>query len=191
MPHVQISLRLRTIGANMLIYDNETTNLLKPEVADLTAQPHIIELALVKLDAKYKTIGTYATLLKPPIPLNEEEHAKITGLTNADLADAPIFIEQYPALVDFCLGERTIIAHNLTFDLGILVAELRRIGKEYAFPYPPNGICTVEATKHLLGKRLKLTELYEIKLKKKLKQSHRAMSDVLALVEIVKVMKLC
>lgn len=174
----------------MIVFDTETTNLLMPEIADLSAQPSIIEICMVRLDAKYKVLEEFATLVNPLVPFDEETHKKITGIKASDLADAPTFLEVYGKLADFCLGEESLVAHNMAFDLGVLTAELRRIGKEFAFPYPPTQICTVESTKHLKGHRLKLTDLYELKLKKKLKQTHRASDDVTALVQIVKAMKL-
>lgn len=173
----------------MIIFDSETTNLLKTELADIKDQPYIIEIAAVKLDHKYREIDEFETLVKPGIPIDDEEHKKITGLTNADLADKPIFLELYQKLAAFFLGETTMIAHNLPFDHGMLVTEMKRIGKEYAFPWPTNQICTVQQTTHLMGRRLKLTELYEHTMKKKLNQKHRAMADVKALIEVVRKLK--
>lgn len=174
----------------MILFDTETTNLLMPEIANLAQQPHMIELAVIKLGPKYKEVERFTTLLKPPVPLDEEAHKTITGLTNADLAKAPIFLEVWERVAALFLGEPLVVAHNLNFDLGVLTTELRRIGKEYCFPYPPNQVCTVESTKHLKGRRLKLTELHELKIGKPFKQKHRAMSDVEALVRIIKEMKL-
>lgn len=176
----------------MIIFDTETTDLLKPEGAELSTQPHIIEIAMIKISVAqdYAEVDRYTALLHPGAPLDEETHKRITGLTNADLADSPTFLELHEELVEFFLGEVTLVAHNLKFDLGVLVCELRRIGMEFAFPYPPVQICTVDRTKHLRGRRLKMTELYEELLGKKLEQKHRAMSDVEALVEIVKELKL-
>lgn len=174
----------------MIIFDTETTGLLKPEVADLSQQPYIIEIGLLKIDGKYRETDRYSALVHPPIPLDEELHKRITGLTNADLKDAPTFLELVDELAEFFLGETTLVAHNLPFDLGMLTNELRRIGREFAFPYPPQQICTVARTKHLTGERLHLPELYERVLKRKLKQTHRAMDDVMALTEIVRGMKL-
>lgn len=170
----------------MIIIDTETTDLLKPEVAELSAQPHIIEIALIKVDHKYKELDAYETLLNPQVPFDEEAHRKMTGITMAMTAKMPTFLESFDTLAGFFIGQNILLAHNLAFDLGVLVCELRRIGKEYAFPYPPNGICTVEATKHLLGRRLKLTELYKKTFDRELKQEHRAMSDARALLEIVR-----
>lgn len=175
----------------MIIFDTETTDLLKPDIADLSAQPHIIEIAMARVcETTYKVLETYVSLVNPEVPLDEEMHKKISKLTNADLKDQPTFLELYQEIADFYLGEHKWVAHNLEFDKGVLVCELRRIGKEYAFPFPPNQICTVNATKHLKGHRLRLVELYELKLKRKLEQKHRALSDVMALAEIVKEMKL-
>lgn len=174
----------------MIVFDWETTGLLKPEVADLAAQPHGIEIGCIKLDKKYREVDRYEALMKPGIDIDEELHKRITKLTNADLADKPIFLELVDELAEFFLGEDTLVAHNLQFDLGVLVVELKRIGREHSFPYPPRGICTVDASKHLQGKRLRLIELYELRLGRKLAQTHRAMDDVKALVEIVKEMKL-
>jgi DNA polymerase III subunit epsilon len=175
----------------MIILDTETTDLLKPEGADLSTQPHIIEIAMVQLHhSSYKIVDEYQALLDPGVPLDEETHKKITGLTNADLAGKPNFLELVDEIAEFCRGQEVLIAHNLAFDRGVLVAELKRIGREFSFPYPPKQICTVDSTRHLRGHRLKLTELYELKIGKKLKQTHRAMDDVLALAAIVKEMKL-
>lgn len=176
----------------MIIFDTETTSFLKPEVAELKTQPRIIEIAALYVDeAKgYKVIEEFHSLLNPEEPLDEETHKQITGLKDADLAAAPTFLEIIDSLCEFFLAERVLVAHNLEFDRGVLASELRRIGRECAFPWPPTQMCTVNLTKHLLGRRMKLTELYELKLKKPLKQTHRAMDDTRALLEIVKEMKL-
>ncbi len=175
----------------MIVLDTETTDFTKPEMADLVSQPHMIEIALIKLNPKtYAPVDRYEALMKPGVPLNSEQHKKITGLTDESLAGAPIFLELVDELAEFFLGESLLISHNLEFDRGVLVCELRRIGREYAFPFPPQQICTVERTKHLLGRRLKLAELYELKLGRKLNQKHRAMSDAEALVEIVRHMRI-
>ena len=173
----------------MIIFDTETTELLKPEIADLATQPHIVEIALIKVNQDYNEVDRYEALLNPGVPFDEVAHAKITKLTAAQLEAAPTFLELYEEVADFFIGERTMIAHNLEFDRGVLSAELRRIGKEYAFPYPPQQLCTVNLTKHLKGRRLKLVDLYEMTLKKPLAQTHRAMGDAEALLEVVREMK--
>lgn len=175
----------------LILFDTETTDLLKPEVASLESQPHIIEIAMLQVnEASYEIIDEYEALLDPGVPLDEEGHKRITGLTNADLAGKPTFLELYPEIAEFTMGARRIGAHNLAFDLGVLVVELRRIGKEFAFPYPPEQLCTVNATKHYTGHRLRLVDLYARVLGRPFKQQHRAMGDVRALLEVVAKLKL-
>jgi DNA polymerase III epsilon subunit-like protein len=167
-----------------IVWDTETTGLTLPSVADLDKQPRIIEFACVVLDDKYKRVSEYQTLINPEHPISAEI-TKITGLTDADLKDAPSFPEVIGEIIEQFIGIRTMYAHNLPFDMNMLINDLRRIGKEYAFPYPPKQICTVQLTKHLLGRNVKLSDLYEKIMKKPLNQTHRAMDDVNALVEII------
>lgn len=176
----------------MILFDTETTSFLKPDVADIKSQPRVIEIAALYVDeAKgYKVVEEFHSLLNPEQPLDEVTHSTITGLKDADLASAPTFLEIVDRLAEFFLAERVLVAHNLEFDRGVLAFELKRIGRECSFPWPPTQVCTVNLTKHLQGRRLKLTELYELKLKRPLKQTHRAMDDTRALLEVVKEMRL-
>lgn len=174
----------------MIIFDTETTGLTLPPEAPLEQQPHIIEVGALKLDAKYREVDTLSILVKPGIPLDEEVHKKITGLTNADLACCPPFADILPKLLDFWIGERTMFAHNMPFDLAMLTIELRRINAQYAFPYPYEQVCTAEYSSQRYGKRLRLIQLYEKVLGKPLAQTHRALDDCRALAEIVRKEKL-
>jgi DNA polymerase III epsilon subunit family exonuclease len=172
-----------------LVYDTETTGLLKPQISDLKAQPKIIEFALAELDEGYNLVRTHEWLIYPGEDISAEI-TKITGLTNDDLRGKPSFIEVLPEIEDAMMGCDRLIAHNLPFDMGMLTNELKRVGREYAFPYPPNQMCTVQiAADVLFGRRAKLTELYEKALGEPLAQTHRALDDVLALAKIVRKMR--
>jgi DNA polymerase-3 subunit epsilon len=177
-----------------LVFDTETTGLTLPSAAPLDQQPQIIEIAVMELihnPTRNVTNGArvivgcdWTYLFDPGKPLTEEIN-KITGLTDDDLKGKPSFAAALPELIKIFHGAHGLIAHNLPFDLQMLVNELRRCGKEYAFPYPPEQICTVQSFFHLKGRRMKLTELYQHFMGKELDQKHRAMSDVEALAEIV------
>lgn len=171
-----------------LVLDTETTGLLKPSSAPLEAQPKIIELAVAEIWQGINgdlTLGLKATwLVNPGEPLSAEI-TKITGLKDEDLKGAPPFQEVLKMAMPWFLGTFGMVAHNLPFDLGMLVNELRRLGKENAFPYPPRQVCTVAAFQPEWGRRPRLIELYERKLGRPLAQTHRALDDVMALVEIV------
>ncbi len=169
-----------------LVFDTETTGLLKPNVADLAQQPKISEFALCELDREYNEVAKHSWLIYPGEDITPEI-TKITGLTNADLAGKPTFIEVLPEIEAAMLGCCRIIAHNMAFDHGMLINELRRLGREHAFPYPPNQVCTVQLANELIfGRRAKMTELYEKVLGRPLAQTHRALDDVMALVDIVR-----
>lgn len=168
------------------VFDTETTGLLKPGVADLKQQPKIIEFAVAEIDAEYNVVAKHSWLINPGEDITPEI-TKITGLTNDDLRGKPTFIEVLPEIEEAFMGIHRLVAHNLPFDMGMLTNELRRIGREFAFPYPPNQVCTVQlASDMLYGRRARLIELYEKTMGKPLAQTHRAMDDVMALVEVLR-----
>lgn len=165
-----------------LILDTETTGLLLPKTADLSKQPCIIELAIAKFE-NGKLIGELSELIDPEREISAEI-TKITGITNEDVAGKQKFRQLLPQIEDFVAGAEVLYAHNAPFDTGMLSVELERCART-GFPWPPTTICTVQEFMHLKGRRLKLTQLYELKLNKVLKQDHRAMSDVMALAEVL------
>lgn len=174
----------------MIVWDTETTGLILPSSADQLKQPRIIDFAAIQLDPfTGEEVNRIETLLMPEM-LVPAEITKITGYTDADLKDAPLFAEVLPGIVDFFLGETCMLAHNLSFDKAMLYYELLRLDAVTAFPWPPMQLCTVQLFESEFGKFPKLTALYERKLGRKLEQRHTAMADVEALVEIVRAEKL-
>ena len=172
----------------MIIFDTETTGLSLPGVADLSQQPRIIDFAAVKLSRMGKGKVWRQTriqhLINPGVPISPEI-TKITGYTDHDLRDAPPFAAVLRDIAHFFLGERVMLAHNLPFDKSLLEFELRRLDLVTNFPWPPVQACTVSLYTEAFGRRPKLTELYERRLGKPLRQLHKAMADVEALLEIV------
>lgn len=167
----------------MIIFDTETTGLPEPAGAPLTKQPSIIEFGAIKFDDNNpeQEIDRLEFLINPgtlPLPPIITE---ITGIKDDDLRDKPRFPAVFPHIVEFFLGERFVVAHNLQFDLNLLSFELRRMNRQYAFPWPPVQICTVEATMHLNGYRLKLDKLHEMATGTPVPEAHRAIKDVEAL----------
>ena len=165
-----------------LVFDTETTGLPLPDCADLDRQPCIIELAVARLEFG-KIISEHSWLMNPERPL-EPIITKITGLTDADLADKPKFRELLGEIEEAFGGAEQLIAHNAPFDVGLLAFELDRCART-GFPWPKTIICTVQEFFHEKGRRLTLAQLYELKLGRPLAQTHRALDDVRALCEIV------
>lgn len=163
------------------VFDTETTGLPIHRRAKIEKQPYIIEWAVAHIDGG-KVTDTFTTLIKPPVSISEEI-TKITGLADADVADAPSFEEAMPIVVASLAGCDVLVAHNLPFDESLLRFELARIGVDIALP--ETKICTAQLYFDQYGKRVRMQELYELKLGKPLEQTHRALDDVMALCEIV------
>lgn len=179
----------------ILVFDTETTGLPLYPKAPLEKQPKIIEFGGALLNPETGSVAeTLNVLINPQQPL-EAVITKITGITDADLSGKPIFSKALPEIKAFCSkATHGVIAHNLPFDESLMRFELARLGAALApeaeagqekFPWPERRICTVGLFQAIWGRRPKLTELYEWSLRKPLPQTHRALDDVLALVEIV------
>ena len=142
------------------ILDFETTGLLKPEGNSLAAQPHAIELYAMQLspDNNYEIVCDFHSYFKPPIPIPEHLTKHVHGISDYDVSNAPTFGECYKQIADVFFGSHTVIGANITFDMGILINELKWIDKEHKFPYPPIWYCTIEQSMHIRGHRLKNSE---------------------------------
>ena len=175
----------------MIVFDTETTGKTLPELVPLDQQPEIIEWAAVKLDDETMAEVSYQTFLIRPRLLKQlpAVTTKITGITDADLKGKPPFPAFIGELNSFFLGERALTAHNVEFDCGMLAIELRRLGREYKFPWPPVRIDTIDLTKHHFDKFPTLDAMYEFLVKKpRPAQAHRALNDARDLAECVRVL---
>lgn len=174
----------------MIVWDTETTGLLKPEALGAASQPQIIDFAGVKIDNRTgEEIDRLEILINPGVPI-PPEITKITGYKDSDFIGAAGFGSAVRRIAEFFHAERAMLAHNLSFDKGMLYWELVRLDLVTSFPWPSQQFCTVVLAQDEFGRRLKMTELYERKTGKKLEQKHTAMADVEALLEIVRADKL-
>ena len=177
-----------------IILDVETTGLLKPAATPLDKQPQIIELGALYIDDDGFVIRTISQLIDPGVPL-PEIITKITGITDGQLKGKPKFAECLPLFIEFFKGADNLIAHNASFDTGMLRNELRRYGcgcdwdaKHFVsdcFPWPKEIICTIQEYKAMMGKWPKLTDLYQKIIGEPLEQTHRALDDCVALHKIL------
>jgi len=166
----------------MIVFlDTETTGLLKPEPVDLDQQPYIIELYCIKTNDDLDPIDEINVLIKPPIPISEEI-TKITQITPQMLEGKNDFGYYIEELKQFFLGVNRMVGHNLAFDRGMLVNELRRYEQQFAFPWPPDQFCTVEASEHIQQRRLPLATLHQLATGAPHVGAHRAKEDTFATV---------
>lgn len=161
------------------VFDNETTGLPFHFRGDLDRQPRIIEFAGIITDGE-KIIHQLEFICNPGIAI-EEIITKITGLTNADLEDKPNFSKFIPDLAAYFAKADAGVAHNMSFDEGMLEYDLERRDLELKdINFPPLSICTVEQTMPQFGRRMKLIELHKHYVGE-YEQKHRALDDVMVL----------
>jgi DNA polymerase III epsilon subunit-like protein len=172
----------------VVVFDTETTGLTLHPDAPLAKQPKIIELGAALVDASGAVVEEFTQLIHPGEPLSAEI-TRITGITDAALVGAPGFGECLPQLRHVFGQACAVFAHNLPFDKALLRFELQRAGVT-DFPWPEREYCTVGLHRDSWGRNPKLTELYAHVLGRPLPQTHRALDDVLALVEVVVALEL-
>lgn len=85
----------------------------------------------------------WSTLVKPPLPV-PPEIARLTGITNEMLRDAPAFAEVAPALTELLDGA-VLVAHNARFDYAFLKQAYAREGVSFFAP----TLCTARLAREL------------------------------------------
>ena len=110
------TMRLSLIEEQVVILDTETTGF-RP------GEDRLIEIAAAIMDGPL-IVERFSTFVDPgqPIPV---EIVELTHITDADVAGAPTPAEAVRALAEF-VGQRTLIAHNASFDRGFLAHEVAR-----------------------------------------------------------------
>lgn len=103
----------------------------------------ITEIAIYRHDGK-EVIDGFVSLVNPEIPIPEFV-AKLTGINDEMVEDAPKFYEIARKIVEFT--EDTIfVAHNVGFDYGMIRSEFRRLGYDFRLPH----LCTVRSSRHFI-----------------------------------------
>lgn len=72
-------------------------------------------------------VETEATLIKPLLHDSDWRFTEIHGIAPDDVRDAPSFAEVWNS-VDARFSGELLVAHNASFDIGVLQSELRRAG---------------------------------------------------------------
>ncbi len=107
------------------VVDLETTGL----AADACG---ITEIGAVKVRGG-KVIGEFSTLVDPGEPIDPRV-TRLTGITDAMVADAPEIQAVLPSFLEFASGA-TLVAHNAGFDIGFLRHACELCGTRW--PRPP------------------------------------------------------
>ncbi len=139
----------------------------------------VTEIGAVKV-RNGQIIDEWSTLINPQrsIPANI---TRITGISEAMVANAPVFAEVAKPFADF-MGDAIFAAHNVNFDYGFISAEYQMIDKRFRHP----KICTCSSMRKLYpgyaSYSLKnLCRAFHIELK----SHHRALCDAKAAAELL------
>ncbi|WP_213814848.1 3'-5' exonuclease [Glaciihabitans sp. dw_435] len=120
------------------VIDFETTGLFPGR------HDRVVELAVVHVDETGMVEGAWDTLVNPQRDLGPQH---IHGIRSSEILAAPTFPEIASRLVELLSG-RTIVAHNASFDVRFLVAELARAGYERWEGIA--ALCTMQIASQLL-----------------------------------------
>jgi DNA polymerase-3 subunit epsilon len=102
-----------------IVFDTETTGL------NATGGDRLIELGCVEIVNRIPTGREFHRYLNPERDIHPDAVA-VHGLTVDFLKDKPLFKDVADEFLDF-IGDAPLVAHNATFDLGFVNAELGRV----------------------------------------------------------------
>jgi DNA polymerase III subunit epsilon len=102
-----------------IVLDTETTGL------DALRGDRLVEVGCVEIFNRMPTGQTFHRHINPQRQVNPEAVA-VHGLTDAFLADKPLFAEIVEDFLAF-IGDAPLVIHNASFDVGFINAELDRL----------------------------------------------------------------
>jgi DNA polymerase III epsilon subunit family exonuclease len=118
------------------VIDFETTGL-SPHGSD------VIEYAAVRVEddgeGGLAVSEVFTDLCAPKKAYISQKITQITGITPDMVAGKPPFEEHLQGLLDF-IGDDTVVAHNIEFDMGFL----RRYCRNAGLPVPVKTSCTIK-----------------------------------------------
>ncbi|TDK30381.1 DNA polymerase III subunit epsilon [Rhizobium deserti] len=126
-----------------IIFDTETTGL-------ETRSDRIIEIGGVELVNNFPTGRTLHLYINPGDRKVHPDALAVHGITDEFLKDKPHFGEVVQQILDFFDGAKWI-AHNATFDMGFINAELERIGLPPVLPDRVVDTLSMARRKHPMG----------------------------------------
>lgn len=178
----------------LLAFDTETTGLTLHPDADARKQPKVIEFGAMIVSLQSGQVLREISLLINPGEDITPEITKITGITNEQLATAPSFRDVVGQIREAFAQCVAMVAHNLPFDRDIIRYEVDRwsLASRAAddWPWPAGAFCTMNLYTPLWGRPPRLIEIYQAVMGKEYPQTHRALDDVRAMVEVIQKDKL-
>lgn len=161
----------KVIDGEYVVFDLETTGL-------DSLRDEIIEIGACKIK-NGKICEVFSTFVKPnrKIP---KEITELTGINDEMVKDAPTINYVLPDFYKFCYGS-TMVAHNITFDIGFV----HNAAKRFSYNFNNPTMDTIEIAKAKLPglKNYKLGTIVE-RLGVSLENAHRAVHDATATAKV-------
>ncbi len=126
-----------------IIFDTETTGLDSRE-------DRIIEIGGIELDNHFPTGRTLHLYINPGDRKVHPDALAVHGITDEFLSDKPAFADVAEQIMSFFEGAKWI-AHNATFDMGFINAELARLGMPAIAPSEVVDTLSLARRKHPMG----------------------------------------
>lgn len=144
-PRPRLEAALAAALERCAVVDLETTGL-EP------ATDRVIEIAVLTVEHG-SIVGRFHCLLNPERSIPAES-SNINGLRDDDVANSPTFAEVAQDLLPHVLN-RTLVGHNVKFDVGFLAAEYARLGHADAAralqeQCLPQALCTAATARELI-----------------------------------------
>lgn len=140
----------------------------------------ITEIALIRVE-QGEVVEEYTTLINPgsPIPY---WITRLTGITNADVADAPYF-DEVAGEIYRILDGAIFVAHNVRFDFSFVKRQLEAVG----YTFRPKLFCTVRMSRKLYAEHKghsleKILQRHAIEVEDR----HRAYADAKAILDFTR-----
>ncbi len=161
------------LSNDLVILDLETTG-------TWVERDNIIEIAMIKCSPDGSR-ATYDKQVNPGIPIPPVV-SELTGITNEDVGDAPVFRDLAGEIISF-IGDSDFAGFNIErFDLPLLRREIYDAGLKVN--WEGAKIFDVQKVFHLNEKR-DLTAAYQFYCDKDLSNAHSALADTQATLEIL------
>lgn len=126
-----------------IVFDTETTGLDPRE-------DRVIELGCVELVNRFPTGRSLHVFINPQGRSVHPDAYAVHGISDADLANKPLFKDILAEFQDFTDGAK-LVAHNANFDIGFINAELERCDQPYIDPSRVVDTLAIARRKHPMG----------------------------------------
>ena len=143
----------------------------------------LVSVAVVGYDDNCSEISSYHELIRPDGYIVGATH--IHGITHEKaMKEGLEFDVIYNKLVEFFSKCRSVVGHNLSFDMGVIRAEVIRRGLDIAFLDAVDCICTLDMIKEMFCTPMKLGVAYNKLVGGNLEGAHDALVDSRATGEV-------